>query len=59
MIAPRLNQADLEDIPKHLRDEMEFVFVDTIDKVLAEALPAAAKAKRAPARIERVAADAR
>jgi ATP-dependent Lon protease len=62
VIAPRLNQADLEDIPKHLRNEMEFVFVDTIDKVLDEALeeePATARRRRqrAPARPERVAAD--
>jgi ATP-dependent Lon protease len=40
VIAPKLNQADLEDIPAHLRKEMEFVFVDSIERVLAEALEA-------------------
>ncbi len=56
MIAPRLNQADLEDIPKHLRDEMEFVFADTIDKVLSEALeeaPATARRRRGRQRVAR------
>ena len=64
VIAPRLNQADLEDIPKHLRDEMEFVFADTIDKVLSEALeetPATARRRRGRQRVapERVAARTR
>ena len=64
VIAPRLNQADLEDIPKHLRKEMDFVFVDTIDKVLREALeeePATARRRRErrSARAERVAAGTR
>jgi ATP-dependent Lon protease len=61
VIAPQLNQADLEDIPQHLRGEMEFVFVDTIDKVLGQALedePATSRRRRertAPSR-ERIAA---
>ena len=38
VIAPRRNEPDLEDLPGHLRDEMEFVLVDTVDEVLAEAL---------------------
>ena len=38
VIAPRLNEPDLEDIPAHLREEMEFVFVDAIDQVLVAAL---------------------
>ncbi|MGI8584807.1 MAG: endopeptidase La [Thermoleophilaceae bacterium] len=63
VIAPRLNQADLEDIPAHLRKEMEFVFVDSIDRVLAEALeerPAAGRRGRSrPASRERVAARPR
>ncbi|MGI8804421.1 MAG: endopeptidase La [Thermoleophilaceae bacterium] len=61
VIAPKLNQADLEDIPAHLRKEMEFVFVDSIDRVLAEALeerPAAGRrrARARPAARDRVAA---
>jgi ATP-dependent Lon protease len=64
VIAPRLNQADLEDIPKHLRDEMEFVFADSIDKVLSEALeeaPVTARRRRGRQRAgaERVAARTR
>jgi ATP-dependent Lon protease len=64
VIAPRLNQADLEDIPRHLRKEMDFVFVDTIDRVLSEALeeePATTRRRRGrqPARPERVAAGPR
>jgi ATP-dependent Lon protease len=64
VIAPKLNQPDLEDVPKHLRDEMEFVFVDKIDKALEEALetePATSKRRRQrprPAR-EPIAAEAR
>src|SRR5947209_6658364 len=38
VIAPRLNQADLDDFPQHLIDEMDFIFVAAIDQVLAEAL---------------------
>jgi ATP-dependent Lon protease len=62
VVAPRLNQADLEDIPSHLRGEMEFVFVDTIDRVFEEVLeqkPSRARPGRRPLRIspERAAAD--
>jgi ATP-dependent Lon protease len=49
VIAPQLNKPDLEDIPQHLRGEMEFVFVDTIDAVLSEALedePATVRRRR-------------
>jgi ATP-dependent Lon protease len=64
VIAPRLNQPDIEDIPRHLRAEMEFLFVDSIDKVLAEALePEAATTRRRRARSrtrdERMAASGR
>jgi ATP-dependent Lon protease len=38
VIAPKLNEPDLEDFPKSLLDEVEFIFVDRIDRVLAEAL---------------------
>ncbi len=38
VIAPRANEADTEDIPAHLRRDLEFVFVSTIDEVLAAAL---------------------
>src|SRR4051794_23210039 len=38
VILPRRNEPDLEDVPDHLRREMEFVPVDHVDEVLAEAL---------------------
>jgi ATP-dependent Lon protease len=38
VIAPRLNEADLEDVPPHLRKSMEFKFVSKIDQVLKLAL---------------------
>jgi ATP-dependent Lon protease len=38
VILPRRNERDLEDIPAQARDEMNFVFVDTVDEVLRHAL---------------------
>ena len=38
VIAPRLNQQDIDDIPAHLRKDIEFIFVERIDQVLREAL---------------------
>jgi ATP-dependent Lon protease len=38
VIMPRRNEHDLDDIPPELRTEMEYVFVDTVDEVLAHAL---------------------
>ena len=38
VILPRRNEADLEDVPEDVRKEMKFVFVDTVDEVLAAAL---------------------
>jgi ATP-dependent Lon protease len=38
VIAPRLNQQDIDDIPAHLRKDLEFIFVERIDQVLREAL---------------------
>ncbi|MBI1298918.1 endopeptidase La [bacterium] len=40
VILPKRNEADLEDIPENVRDEMNFVLVDTVDEVLAAALDA-------------------
>ncbi len=62
VIAPKLNQPDLEDIPAHLRRDIDFVFVDTIDTVLREALEEEhppAKRRRAAGRPspERIAAN--
>jgi ATP-dependent Lon protease len=45
IIAPRRNEKDLADVPKPLKDELTFVFVDRIDEVLAVALRPKAKAE--------------
>jgi ATP-dependent Lon protease len=38
VIAPALNEGDIEEIPEHLRARIDFVFVDQIDQVLEKAL---------------------
>ena len=38
VIAPALNEPDTDDIPAHLRKTIKFVFVSSIDEVLAAAL---------------------
>jgi ATP-dependent Lon protease len=38
VIAPKLNQPDTEDFPPNLLKHVEFIWVDTIEKVLREAL---------------------
>jgi ATP-dependent Lon protease len=48
IILPRRNEADLEDLPREVLDEMEFVLVDTLDEVLAKALMAPTPAPAHP-----------
>ncbi|MGH7779405.1 MAG: endopeptidase La [Candidatus Binataceae bacterium] len=60
IILPRRNERDLEDIPAEVRGELQMIFVDAVDEVLAAALvngdaahdapEAAAGEKAAPAR---------
>ncbi len=38
VIAPALNEQDIDEIPAHLRNTIEFVFVERVDEVLAQAL---------------------
>jgi ATP-dependent Lon protease len=38
VVAPALNEPDIDDIPEHLRKKIDFMFVDNIDKALAETL---------------------
>jgi ATP-dependent Lon protease len=38
IIAPALNEADIEDIPEHLRKNLDFMFVDDFRQVFEEAL---------------------
>jgi ATP-dependent Lon protease len=40
VIAPKLNQQDIDDVPAHLRKDLEFIFVDRVEQVLREALVA-------------------
>jgi ATP-dependent Lon protease len=54
VILPRRNEKDLEDVPEPVREALRFVFVDTMDEVLVEALephaepaPGAARGPRA------------
>jgi len=39
VIVPRGNQKDLRDLPEDVRKEMEFIFADRVEDVLAEMLP--------------------
>jgi ATP-dependent Lon protease len=64
VIAPALNEPDLEEFPENLLADMEFVFVDSIDRVLDEALeqPKPVRARRSGPRAvprERAAARSR
>jgi ATP-dependent Lon protease len=38
VIAPKLNQQDIDDIPAHLRKDLEFIFVERIQQVFDQAL---------------------
>ena len=38
VLLPRLNQKDLVDVPEDVRQQLEFIFCDRIDRVLANAL---------------------
>jgi ATP-dependent Lon protease len=40
IILPEGNRKDIRDIPEHVRESTEFVFVKRIDEVIAEAIPA-------------------
>ncbi|MGH7273257.1 MAG: S16 family serine protease, partial [Nitrospiria bacterium] len=38
VILPKRNEKDLEEVPKHVRKDLQFVFVETMDQVLPVAL---------------------
>jgi ATP-dependent Lon protease len=40
VLLPRRNEADLDDVPQELRDDLEFVLTDTAEEVLSRALEA-------------------
>ncbi len=39
LILPKWNKRDLDDVPQDIKDEMEFIFVDTVEEVLKIVLP--------------------
>jgi len=45
VILPSRNEADLEDLPDDVRQDIKFIFVDTVDEVLEAALMPAPKGK--------------
>jgi ATP-dependent Lon protease len=49
IIIPMRNKKDLEDIPKHIRGDMEFLPVETVDEVLSIALKDGKGAGKKPA----------
>ncbi len=49
VIAPALNEQDVDEIPEHLRRDLEFSFVSEIGEVLEIALQRRAAPRRAPA----------
>jgi ATP-dependent Lon protease len=52
VIAPKRNEADLDELPEHLTRDIQFIFVDEVDRVLDEALEAATTPAR-PAELPR------
>jgi ATP-dependent Lon protease len=40
VILPRENERNLRDIPAHVREELEFVLIDTVHDLLKEVVPA-------------------
>jgi ATP-dependent Lon protease len=48
VIAPKRNEADVDEIPEHLRRDIAFVFVEIVPEVLETALEAPAADGRAP-----------
>jgi ATP-dependent Lon protease len=38
VIIPKLNEKDLPDVPAEVREQLQFVFAETVDDVLAAAL---------------------
>ena len=46
LIVPRRNEADIDDVPEHLRKRMKFVLVDDADEVLDAALESPPRRRR-------------
>lgn len=59
VILPKRNEADLEDLPEEVRDSMKFVFVETVDEVLTNALEPAPKRKKRSKKSEKEKRDSK
>ena len=44
VIAPALNEQDVDEIPEHLRKDLEFHFVSTVEEVAGDRAPASGRA---------------
>jgi ATP-dependent Lon protease len=59
VIAPELNQQDIDEIPEHLRQDLEFIFVSEIGEVLETALEAPPRSRSSDGRAPRTPRAAR
>ena len=57
VILPRRNEADLEELPAEVLEQIQFIFVDTVDEVLAQALDALIKKPKRPRKTSAKAAE--
>jgi ATP-dependent Lon protease len=46
VILPKANEKDLRELPEHVRADMEFIYAEHVDDVLAAAIPDLMPAKR-------------
>jgi ATP-dependent Lon protease len=53
VVAPKLNEPDLDEFPEHLLEDIEFVFADAVDRVLDEALEPLRDADGQPVKLTR------
>ena len=53
VIAPKLNEPDIDEFPEHLLEDIEFVFADHVEKVLSEALEPERQRQRRPTAVRR------
>ena len=55
VILPKQNEADLDDVPESIRDEIEFILVERVDEVLKAALDIDLQTERQSPALEMVA----
>jgi ATP-dependent Lon protease len=59
VILPKRNEADLEDLPEEVRKDLNFIFVETIDQVIAHALEPARRDGRKKKQKSKLSPDGR